>query len=174
VQCLRRQDALPVILCNEFDPAADTLFICRDTNSLVGPPLPGPALLNIFLNLLDPSLVERRVQQGIELLGEFEVLWADLSLAQLLRIAKSDNAQTSGELAWRYALSLGVVRSYAIAVHWDMVSTESSSAEECGGGHVPCNSPREYAKPKRWLRCPQTQVSFNCSRSLFGNSGCPC
>ena len=92
-------------------------------------PLHAPALLGIFREALDSSLIERGAAQGIELLGSADEFWRALMLAELSRMAAAGNPQAQAELAWRYAVGGGGAgKSYLQAVRWATQSAERPCA----------------------------------------------
>ena len=66
-------------------------FAAAAVSSPMGMPLHAPALLGIFREALDSSLIERGAVQGIELLGSVDVFWRALGLSELERMAVAGN-----------------------------------------------------------------------------------
>src|SRR5487761_2122791 len=91
-------------------------------------PLHSPALLGIFREALETSLIERGAKQGIDLLGPADEFWRSLPMAELMRMAEAGNAEAQAELAWRCAVGEGVTKSYSRAALWAAASEERGCA----------------------------------------------
>jgi hypothetical protein len=90
-------------------------------------PLGSPALLGLLREVLESSLVERGVAQGLELLGHVDEFWPSVPLPELQRMAQGGNVVAQAELAWRSAIGAGLPKSAADAVHWASQSAERKS-----------------------------------------------
>ena len=77
-----------------------------------------PALMGLFQEVLESSLVERGAVQGLELFGHADEFWRDVPVLELRRMAEDGNPVAQAELAWRLAAGEGVAKSYAQAVNW--------------------------------------------------------
>ena len=116
-------------------------------------PLGPPALLGLFREVLESSLVERGVAQGLELLGHADEFWRAVPLAELQRMAQGGNAAAQAELAWRAAVGEGLPKSVADAVKWATQSAEKESpAGEAMLGWLLYHGmglPKDYAEAAR-------------------------
>ncbi|MBU3908452.1 MAG: sel1 repeat family protein [Gammaproteobacteria bacterium] len=116
-------------------------------------PLGPPALLGLFREVLESSLVERGVAQGLELLGHADEFWRAVPLAELQRMAQGGNAAAQAELAWRSAVGEGLPKSVADAVNWATQSAEKKSpAGEAVLGWLLYHGmglPKDYAEAAR-------------------------
>lgn len=88
-------------------------------------PLRPAAVLGLFRDVLESSLVDRGIAHGLELLGSAEEFWHDVDVAELRRMAEGGNAGAQAELAWRYAMAEGLERSYFDAQRWAARSAEA-------------------------------------------------
>ena len=91
-------------------------------------PLHSSALIGIFREVLESSLIERGSRQGVELLGPVDEFWRGVPLTELRRMAEAGNMAAQGELAWRFAAGEGIARSYPQAVRWAAASAECACA----------------------------------------------
>ncbi|HEX8963973.1 MAG TPA: hypothetical protein VF801_13310, partial [Rhodocyclaceae bacterium] len=66
------------------------------SNELV--PLRIPVLMGFFREVLESSLVERGVAQGLELIGHADEFWTAVPLVELKRMAEGGNANAQAEL----------------------------------------------------------------------------
>ncbi len=104
-------------------------FAAAAVSSPMGMPLHAPALLGIFREALDSSLIERGAVQGIELLGSVDAFWRALGLSELERMAVAGNHAAQAELAWRHAVGeSGAVLSYEHSLRWATPSAEAGCA----------------------------------------------
>ncbi|HLA35445.1 MAG TPA: hypothetical protein VJ001_11335, partial [Rhodocyclaceae bacterium] len=91
-------------------------------------PLPTGALLGLFREALESSLVERGAVQGLELLGHAEGFWNGLAQLELEKMAAGGNRNAQAELAWRYAIGEHVAKNYPSALRWAHESAEHACA----------------------------------------------
>ena len=95
-------------------------------------PLGAPALLGLFREVLDSSLVERGAAEGMELLGHADAFWPQVGLPELRRMAQGGNPSAQAELAWRSAVGEGLAKSATEAVQWATQSAE----KQCPAGEA--------------------------------------
>ena len=122
-------------------------------------PLRSTALLGLFREVLDNSLVERGALEGIPLLGPSEDFWRQVRLAELKRMAAGGNPAAQAEMAWRCATGVGVAHDATESLRWAGRSAESG----CGAGEAVLGwllyhglgAPRDYPEATRLLQVTQ-------------------
>ena len=118
-------------------------------------PLRSSALLGLFREVLESSLVERGATEGLELLGPADGFWRQVRLIELKRMAAGGNPAAQAEMAWRHVTGTGVPRSATEALRWAGRSAESGcGAGEAGLGWLLDNGqgvPRDYHEAARLL-----------------------